>query len=1025
MNPLIRRFLSASLGIAFAVGLLCLAGTALGADREKPPVNAFGASVRDAQGKPINYTREELAPLQGRVEPATPSADNPANVGPQGFAPAGAGSQAFWQYSIFGSGIGASNIVTIPAPAGSPREIIVGGNSTNNFGPDNFWQVLRRNPTTGNYDQLFVSPVYSAAIKRIALGNVLADSQAEIVVLAGDGRIYFYDLITRAELGHITTSRTDLQGLNLTDLNGDGLAEILATSAGELLVFGNTGSLLWQVTGAGGSDIVAGQMDNDPALEIATTQGAVVDCATHTIQWTRSGGLGAHLRLAPLPGAAYQQLIAASAWYDIYSYDVATQLPRWSISMELDIGAIEVADVDNDGTPELLAGDGQWGEIHVYNLLTQAQKWQTTNPEHGVTNIAVDDVDGDGVVDLLWGAGWSSTGADYLYVANTGGTHNIKWQSVDLQGPFLGPLIGDLDGDGNAELVICSNSSSSGYNGPRIAVFDLATLALRAISSPSLIGYGGANDMEIRDLEGDGRAEIIIAGSYSYDGLIDVLSFSSSNVFNVKWANPTRPSGSPFTFVEIADLDGNGTSEIIAGNNIATSGSEGVYVYIYDYPSTGAPWRSIKLASSSALMKGLVVTDVDGNGSKDIAALVSTGDLYTFDGPTRQLKNLKQQTGGTIIASRGSSPGLIVGDISGVGHFWKFDMSSYIEEFARQLGSAALDGLTATPDGKLWIGAAGRLKLRLAPDFRGVWWQSPVLGTGFGRFTTTDLSNGQMHVFSSAQHAVAGFEFEPVTPTAETILGNISTRLRVETGDNILIGGFIVGGSEPKKVIVRAIGPSLGALGVPQPLANPTLELHGPTSLIASNDDWVTSADKQVIIDSGLAPSNDVESALVATLPANNTGYTAIVRGLNNTTGTGVVEIYDLNPEVEAKMANISTRGRVQSGDNVLIAGTIVVGPNPRKVLVRAIGPSLQVVGRLLDPTLELRDSNGGLVEANDNWQNSSNRQAIIDSGLAPIYSLESAILTTLQGNNASYTAIVRGVSNSTGIGVVEVYAID
>ena len=121
----------------------------------------------------------------------------------------------------------------------------------------------------------------------------------------------------------------------------------------------------------------------------------------------------------------------------VYAYDVATQLPRWSLNV-FDIDAIEIADVDNDGTPEVIIGDGQWGTVHVHDLITQVQKWQTNNPGHGVTNIAVGDVDNDGVVDLLWGAGWTSSGADYFYVASTTGNHAIKWQSVDLVGPFSG-----------------------------------------------------------------------------------------------------------------------------------------------------------------------------------------------------------------------------------------------------------------------------------------------------------------------------------------------------------------------------------------------------------------------------------------------------------------------------------------------------------------------------------------------------------------------------------------------------------
>jgi hypothetical protein len=254
-----------------------------------------------------------------------------------------------------------------------------------------------------------------------------------------------------------------------------------------------------------------------------------------------------------------------------------------------------------------------------------------------------------------------------------------------------------------------------------------------------------------------------------------------------------------------------------------------------------------------------------------------------------------------------------------------------------------------------------------------------------------------------------------------TNLANLSTRLKVGTGDNALIGGFIVTGTQPKKVIVRAIGPSLPLAGK---LADPTLELYGPSGLLQTNDNWVESPNRQAIIDSGVAPTNDKESAIIATLPANNSAYTAIVRGTNNTTGIGVVEAYDLDRTVDSKLANISTRGLVQTGDNVLIAGTIVTGAAPQRVIIRAIGPSLSVPGKLADPTLELHDANGALLQANDNWQDSADKQAIIDSTIPPTNPAESAIIAALPAGGASYTAIVKGANNLTGIGVVEIYAL-
>jgi hypothetical protein len=260
---------------------------------------------------------------------------------------------------------------------------------------------------------------------------------------------------------------------------------------------------------------------------------------------------------------------------------------------------------------------------------------------------------------------------------------------------------------------------------------------------------------------------------------------------------------------------------------------------------------------------------------------------------------------------------------------------------------------------------------------------------------------------------IGAFEFAGTVPVS---LANISTRLLAGTGNNVLIGGFIVTGAQPKRVIVRAIGPSLPISGA---LADPILELRDSSGgLVAVNDDWRSDHEAEIMATS-IPPNNDKESAIVATLPANNSAYTAILRGVNNGTGIGVVEVYDLNRTVDSKLGNISTRGFVQTDDNVLIGGLIVLGQDAQKVIVRGIGPSLNISGQLADPTLELRDENGGLLRSNDNWRTDQEAE-IIATTIPPSNDLESAIVKTLTPGN--YTAIVRGVSGTSGIGVVEVY---
>ncbi|MEO6970343.1 MAG: hypothetical protein ABI217_05570 [Chthoniobacterales bacterium] len=253
--------------------------------------------------------------------------------------------------------------------------------------------------------------------------------------------------------------------------------------------------------------------------------------------------------------------------------------------------------------------------------------------------------------------------------------------------------------------------------------------------------------------------------------------------------------------------------------------------------------------------------------------------------------------------------------------------------------------------------------------------------------------------------------------TVPSVLANISTRLRVETGDNVLIGGFIITGTQSKKVLLRGIGPSLTVIGK---LADPTLELHdGAGVVIASNDTWQDAPNKQEIIDSTIPPTNPLESAILSSLAPG--AYTAIVSGTNSTTGVALVEAYDLDQTVDSKLANISTRGLVQTGDNLMIGGFIIVGSDPLSVIARAIGPSLAVTGKLADPTLELHDGNGAVIAFNNNWKDTQEAE-IIATTVPPTNDFESAVVMTLPP--AAYTVIVSGVNGTTGVALVEVYAL-
>ncbi len=245
---------------------------------------------------------------------------------------------------------------------------------------------------------------------------------------------------------------------------------------------------------------------------------------------------------------------------------------------------------------------------------------------------------------------------------------------------------------------------------------------------------------------------------------------------------------------------------------------------------------------------------------------------------------------------------------------------------------------------------------------------------------------------------------------------NISVRAHIGTGDNVLIGGFIVAGDAYKRIVARGIGPSLDGF-VTGPLADPFLELRDANgTLLQSNDNWMTSPDAAEIQTLALEPDHDLESALAATLTPGS--YTAIVRGTSDGTGVGLVEGYDVSPGAEARLANISGRSLVQTGDNVMIAGFILgSGTEAASVVVRGLGPSTGLGGALADPVLELRDGNGVFIAANDNWQDDAGQAAALTAaGLAPANAAEAAII--VDRGPGQYTAILRGKNDTTGLGL-------
>jgi hypothetical protein len=403
---------------------------------------------------------------------------------------------------------------------------------------------------------------------------------------------------------------------------------------------------------------------------------------------------------------------------------------------------------------------------------------------------------------------------------------------------------------------------------------------------------------------------------------------------------------------------------------------------------------------------------------KDIVKITPTGTKTVFAAGLRSPRSLAFDSAGNLFVSESGPPFALL-KFTPTGTKTTFATPSLFPlglAFDRQGNVYLVEGNTIVkyaPNGTKTTFGSTPNPNRLAFDGAGNLFVSNANGTNtIVKFTPDGTQSVFVNSFISAPQGLA---VEP--PRGKSV--NIATRAKIQTGENALIGGFIVTGSAGKKVLLRAIGPSLANFGIQDPLQNPVLELYNASNtFVNGNDDW-RSQNAAAIQATGLAPSDDRESALLITLGPGN--WTVIVRGKNNTTGVGLFEVYDLDQAADSTLANISTRGRIETAENVLIGG-FILGGNGARAIVRAIGPSLGQAGvadALSNPTLSVRNADGIQVAANDDWK-STQRDEIQATGVAPNNDLESAYVGYFGAGN--YTAIVSGVQGATGIGLVEVY---
>jgi sugar lactone lactonase YvrE len=608
--------------------------------------------------------------------------------------------------------------------------------------------------------------------------------------------------------------------------------------------------------------------------------------------------------------------------------------------------------------------------------------------------------------------------AGNLYVADSDNNNTIRKIS---SGGVVTTLAGSPGFNGSAD----GTGSAAGFRRPdgvavdnagNLYVTDGGNNTIRKISSGAMVTTVAGLALSLGSTDGTGSAA-------RFNDPRGVAVDSVGNLYVADHYNNTiRKISSGGVVTTFAGLAGSSGSTDGTGSAARFYGPDGVAVdsagNVYVADSYNDTIRKISNGGVVTTVAGLAGSSGSADGTGSAARFYvpagltvdSAGNVYVADSSNHTIRKIS--SGGvvtTVAGLAGSS-----GSADGTGSTARFNGPSGVAvDSAGNLYVADTydETIRKINGGKMVTTVAGSARslgnaegTGSAVRFNG---PSGVAVDSAGSLYVADLYNNTIRLGSTVSRAQTQ---------------NLSTRLTVLSGDNVLIGGFIITGNMPKKVMIRGIGPSLPLAGV---MADPVLQLHKPDGSVVSNDNWKIDdqsgqSQEADIRATTIPPSNDLESALVVTLPPGH--YTAILSGKDGGQGVALVEMYDLDGTVPSTLANISTRGFVDQGDNVMIGG-FIIGPavaGSNRVVIRGIGPSLPFSTALQDPVLELHDGNGALLASNDNWGDDADAADIRAFQLNPKDARESALLRPL--SPGAYTAILSGKGGTTGVGLIEVY---
>jgi WD40 repeat protein len=604
------------------------------------------------------------------------------------------------RYAAWGTGsdfFGGSGIVV----AGSGNDIEIYGAGVQ--AGSNFWSALRYQSSTHEYVQTFLSEDLGKAITQVALLKTTSNERPLLIVVAlQDGTLRLYDRTTKKLLDTQAgpcVAHSGLVAMATHDIDGDGWDEFVsACSDGSVSVHGYSYGawLLSQTDYPPIGDVAVGQMDDDPAVEIAIGDGRVIDTSTRTVQWSRPVIGGAFLQVVDIDSDGRDELISAGTWGAIEAFDVETQELKWSLPKGVRyFEGLLVEDIDGDGGLELVSGEREGNKLHVFDLETLTEEWSITGDFRGTSAVVAMDLTNDGIKELLWAYGTLKIVSPL--------ERTILWQSPSLRGPFVGPSEGDLDGDGVPEIVFAASTSNDVFGGGRLVVIDSRTLQVRAISSPVLTG--AIQDVKVRDVDGDARLDIIAATGEQ----IVAFGFNAENVFSKIWTNfEPGPFAEHFLSVEVGDLDFDGKPDVVAG-----LASRMELFVVFDAETRIEKWRTERV-DYWANASRLVLAQIDDDPQLEVIGLSESGSVYVFDGLTHE-KEAIVTTSATSISALDPHLGigtLLIGDRTGHVGAWRYSGTTYTETIGWGFGTKPIDGAHVTSAGALVVGSDGMLTIR-------------------------------------------------------------------------------------------------------------------------------------------------------------------------------------------------------------------------------------------------------------------------------------------------------------------------